>query len=432
VEQLIQSTAVRRAIPLLVLLVSGVMVYQAVRFWIADSRIHADDVETIAKGVQLEPGNASAWDTLGRYQQLDFINSKPAQALESYKQAVRDDPRSAAFRMNLAAAYEADGDIPHAREQFEKAREVYPLSAEVAWNYGNFLLRQDQPAEGYSEIQHAVQFDPTLLTLAVSRTWRSSHDVKILLDQVLPRQPEAYFQAVDFFASIHQTEPALVVWQRLLSLGQIIILSRSFPLLDELIAQDQSADARRVWLEALAAAGLPHDEPVNHSAIWNGLFTADFENGGLDWRYGAPTGVSMGFDLAAVGHDGRSVRLDFGGGQNTEILQPMQYVPVEPSHSYQFRASIKTEGISTESGLRFSIRDPNHPESQTFETENLTGTHPWTLAAVRVNTGSQTHFLLVRLYRGPSRLFENKLSGSVSIADVSLSPTEDSAEPGRE
>jgi len=97
------------------------MVYQAVRFWIADSRIHADDVETIAKGVQLEPGNASAWDTLGRYQQLDFINSKPAQALESYKQAVRDDPRSAAFRMNLAAAYEADGDIPHAREQFEKA-----------------------------------------------------------------------------------------------------------------------------------------------------------------------------------------------------------------------------------------------------------------------------------------------------------------------
>ena len=151
-EQLIQSTAVRRAIPFLVLLVSGVMVYQAVRLWIADAQIHADSVETIAKGAQLEPGNAAAWDTLGRYQQLDFINSDPAQALESYKHAVRDDPRSAPFHMNLAAAYEADGDIPHAREQFEKAREVYPLSAEVAWNYGNFLLRQDQPSEGYSQI----------------------------------------------------------------------------------------------------------------------------------------------------------------------------------------------------------------------------------------------------------------------------------------
>ncbi len=408
------------------------MVYQAVRLWIADSRIHADAVETIAQGAELEPGNAAAWDTLGRYQQLDFIHGDPAQALESYKHAVRDDPRSAAFRMNLAAAYEEMGDIPHAREQFEKAREVYPLSGEVAWNYGNFLLRQDQPAEGYSQIHHAVECDPTLLTLAVSRTWRSSHDVNILLDQVLPRQSDAYFQALDFFASIHQTEPALVVWQRLVSLGQIIRLSRSFPLLDELIAQDQSADARRVWLEALAAAGLAHDEPVNHSAIWNGLFTADFENGGLDWRYGAPIGVSMGFDPAPVGHDGRSVRMDFGGGSNTEILQPMQYVPVEPSRSYLFRAAMQTEGISTESGLRFSIRDPNHTDTAAFETENLTGSHSWTIETVRVNTGPQTHFLLVRLYRSPSRLFENKLSGSVWIADVSMSPIEDSVEPARE
>jgi tetratricopeptide (TPR) repeat protein len=424
VEQLIQSTAVRRAIPFLVLLVSGVMVYQAVRLWIADAQIHADSVETIAKGAQLEPGNAAAWDTLGRYQQLDFINSDPAQALESYKHAVRDDPRSAPFHMNLAAAYEADGDIPHAREQFEKAREVYPLSAEVAWNYGNFLLRQDQPSEGYSQIQRAVQIDPSLLTLGVSRTWRSSHDVHILLDQVLPRQPEAYFQALDFFVSIHQTEPALVVWQRLTALGQLITLSRAFPLLDELIAQDQSTDAHRVWIEALAAAGLPHDEPVNHSAIWNGLFTTDFENGGLGWRYDLAFGVSIEFDSAPAGLDGRSVRLDFGGGSNPEILQPMQYVPVQPSRLYHFSASIRTEGISTESGVRFSIRDPNHPEVPVVETENLTGSHPWSFATADISTGPQTHFVVVRLHRAPSRLFENKLSGSVWIANVSMSMAE--------
>ncbi len=407
------------------------MVYQAVRLWIADRRIHSDSVDIIQKGADLEPGNADAWDTLGRYQQLDFNNSDPAKALASYQHAVTDEPHSAVFRMNLAAAYEANGDIPHAREQFQIAREVYPLSADVAWNYGNFLLRQDQPDEGYAQIATAVRNDPSLLTLAVSRTWRSSHDVHILLDQVLPRHAEAYFQALDFFASIHQTAPALEVWQRLISLGQIISISRSFPLLDELIAQDQSADAHRVWLEALAAAGLPHDEPVNHSVIWNGLFMTEFENGGLDWRYSPPIGVSFGFDVAPVGHDGRSVRLDFGGGRNTEILAPMQIVPVEPSRSYRFRASIQTEGISTESGLRFSIRDPNHPETPDFETENLIGSHPWSIVTVVVNTSPQTHFLAVRLYRAPSRLFENKLSGSVWIADVSLSPAEDSAEPAR-
>ena len=70
------------------------------------------------------------------------------------------------------------------------------------------------------QIQLAVRSDPSLLPLAISRTWRSSHDVDMLLNQVLPADQDAYFQALDFFASVQQAEPGLVVWQRLMSLGQ--------------------------------------------------------------------------------------------------------------------------------------------------------------------------------------------------------------------
>ena len=44
-------------------------------------------------------------------------------------------------------------------------------------------------------------------------------------------------------------------------------------------------------------------------------------------------------------------------------------------------------------------------------------------------TGPQTHFLVIGLLREPSRLFDNKLSGSVWIADLSLVPAGDD-EPG--
>jgi tetratricopeptide (TPR) repeat protein len=412
----------RRLLPLVAVLVGGAMTYQAVRLWIADHRLHSDRLEIIEKAATLEPGNADAWDTLGRYQQLDFSNSDPEKALESYKRAVLADPHSATFRMNLAAAYESAGEVPKARQEFEKAREAYPLSAEVAWNYGNFLLRQDQDAAGYAEIQKAVRIDRSLLTLAISRTWRSSRDVNVLLNQVLPAEPEAYFQTLDFFSSIHQMDPAMVVWQRLTSLNQLLPLRRSFPFIDELVQQDRSTDAKTVWIGALGAADLPHDEPVNHSAVWNGLFTTDFQNGGLDWRYSPPPGVSLDFTSPPSGHDGRAVRMDFGGGQNTELSQPAEYVPVEPSSSYRFRASVQTQSISTESGMRFSITDPNHPNAVSILTENLTGTHEWQLVDTVVNTSPQTHFLLVKLYRGASRLFDNKLSGSVWIADVSMSP----------
>ena len=106
------------------------------------------------------------------------------------------------------------------KHAFEQARAVYPLSAEVAWNYGNFLLRQDQDAAAYAEIRHAVQSDPRLLRLAVSRVWRARHDVNVLLDQALPADVNAYIQALNFFASIRQTEAALSVWRGLISLGK--------------------------------------------------------------------------------------------------------------------------------------------------------------------------------------------------------------------
>jgi hypothetical protein len=46
-----------------------------------------------------------------------------------------------------------------------------------------------------------------------------------------------------------------------------------------------------------------------------------------------------------------------------------------------------------------------------------------------VTTGRETNFLLVRLLRTSSRLFENKLSGTVWIADVSLVPADSQGNP---
>jgi hypothetical protein len=46
-----------------------------------------------------------------------------------------------------------------------------------------------------------------------------------------------------------------------------------------------------------------------------------------------------------------------------------------------------------------------------------------------VTTSRETHFLQVRLLRTGSRLFENKLSGTVWIGDVSLVPVESEGTP---
>jgi len=429
VELTFEGKGSRWALLIAALIVASFFSFQAIRLWIADYRINSDSLSSIERGVALEPGNAAAWDTLGRFEQLDFVAGDPDQAVKAFQKAVQKDPLSAYYWMNLAGAYEAVGDIPQARDAFQHARDVYPLSAQVAWNYGNFLLRQQQPAEGYTQIQLAVRSDPSLLPLAISRTWRSSHDVDMLLNQVLPADQYAYFQALDFFASAQQTEPGLVVWQRLMSLGKPIALPRSFPFLEELIRQDRSTDAARVWREALRAAGVSHQEPENGSLIWNGDFTGEFTNGGLGWRWDNLIGIAIDFDSTMPGHGGRSVRLDFGGGSNPEINKPLEYVPVEPSRNYRFRGYIRTESISTEHGMVFLIYDPHDSNAVNFRTEDLVGTHLWDAVEFHVLTGPQTHFLVIGLHREPSRLFDNKLSGSVWIADLSLVPAGED-EPG--
>lgn len=412
--------------PLLVAVaaLSALLVQQSIQVWRADTLIGAQNANSILRGARLVPGDAEAWDRLGRFHQWDLENPEAGTAVRDYQRAVRELPLSPYYWMDLGSAYEQTGDIARAKNAFERAEAAYPISADVAWHYGNFLLRQQDITEGMKQIQRAVRTDPSLIPLTISRVWLASHNVNVLLDQVLPANPGAYFGALDFFQSIQNADAGLVVWKRLLSLGRPFPLTMTFPFLSELIQEDRADDARQVWLQATAAAGLHDDKLPASSLIWNGDFTQSFTRGGLGWCWNSPLGVSIDFDAPRLSVGGRSVRLDFSGGANTDLDAPYQYVPVEPNHSYHFHGELRTSGITTESGMRFSIIDPNHRGAVNVETENLTGTNPWTPADADVTTGAQTHFLLVRLRRPPSRLFDNKLDGTAWMADVSLIPAE--------
>lgn len=399
--------------------VAAILIFQASEIWLADHRINSGKPEQMERGAALLPGNADAWDLLGRFYQWDFMNSDMSRAIVNYQKAVQRNPLSAHYWMDLASAYEATGDDDGAQQAFERAKAVYPTSAEVAFHYGNFLLREQKYPEAYGELRQAVQTDRTLLPLVISRTWRASGDVNQLLD-VLPSDVDAYLQALDFLGTTHEAEPALAVWRGILKLGRFVPFERTFPLVEELIREDRADDAHRVWSEALAAAGLLHVEPARGSLIWNGDFLQEFSNGGLDWRWDATPGASIGFDFQTGPNNSRAVRLDFSGGKNVSLSAPFEFVPVEANRAYHFHASMRAEQITTESGPRFSITDPNHPNALNILTENFTGSRPWTALEADLTTGPETHFLLVRLVRDPSRLFDNKLGGTVWIADVSL------------
>jgi tetratricopeptide (TPR) repeat protein len=148
--------------------------------------------ENWKRATRIEPDNPENWYRLGRFRQLDFDNSDVPLAISYYRRAIQLNPRSPYYKLDLASALEMTGNNGEADSYFRAAQAAYPISAEVSWKYGNFLLRQNRLPEANAEIHRAVRVDPKLIPLAVSRVWHSDPDIHLLLDQVLPDTPEAY------------------------------------------------------------------------------------------------------------------------------------------------------------------------------------------------------------------------------------------------
>jgi tetratricopeptide (TPR) repeat protein len=405
-----------------VLLISAALSYSSAELPLAAAWSSSSSTERWKAAARLEPGNAAYSEKLGLYNEWDLQHRDLAAAERYLELAVQLDPLSAEFHLELASAEEVRGEIAKSREAYEAAKTDYPISADVAWRYGSFLLRQGDTAAGFSEIRRALENDPTLETTAISECWQANPDASAIVQQALPRKSEAYLSALDFFVSQQQTDAARIVWTRLLNLGQPFPMARTLPLVDELINRSRVEDAENVWRQALLTTKWPLNSTSSESLVFNGGFENDALDGGFDWRELPTEGVSFAIENKEVHSGKRALRIDFSGDTNLNLQHLYQYVSVQARRRYRFIAFLRTSNITTDSGIRFQILDPRHPAELQILTPSLTGTNPWTEVEAEVRTPTHTDMLEIILRRVPSEKFDNKLGGTVWVDDVALTP----------
>jgi hypothetical protein len=292
----------------------------------------------------------------------------------------------------------------------------------VSWKYGNFLLRQDRLLEANAEIHRAVMVDPKLIPPAVSRVWHSDPDIHLLLDQVLPDTAEAYTQALTFLTDAQDPTPALEVWNRLIAKDPHTDWKWVFMLTDMLVTQERFEEAGRIWRQAIGRDVSSAPSSGENSLVYDGGFEKDISGGGFGWRQIDAKGADFDFDTDVKHSGGQSARLIFDGTENLLYEGLYQYVLVSPGTHYRFQGFLRTDQISTESGMRFEIVDPKDQTHLDVVTPNETGILPWTLEQIDFTTGPNTYFILIRLVRRPSGRLDNKLRGTVWIDDVSILP----------
>src|SRR5208282_3040755 len=139
-----------------VFVASGVLVFFSGKALLAAHWNASAKPDLWRKAIQLEPGNGEYWGHLGLSREWDLSPGGMREATRYLQRATQVNSRSSGLWMELADAYRTSGDPVRAQEAYENAQANYPISSEVAWRYGSFLLYEGRLSDGYKEIRRAL------------------------------------------------------------------------------------------------------------------------------------------------------------------------------------------------------------------------------------------------------------------------------------
>jgi len=428
----LSSPAARGLFVLFALVLAAGLSYSNIRNVLAVHDAGLNTADGYARATRLEPDNPANWYLLGHYWQYNLEVPDAKRAIRNYQTSFSFDPRSADTWLDLGTAYESEGDIPAARNAFVQAKRVYPLSPEVSWRYGNFLLRRgsNELDAAFVQIRDAVEADPKRAAAAFALCMRFEPDdkpigdrVNSVLNRVLPDSQAAYLGVISALAEQEKTDQALAVWSRLAALHPQLQLSDSYPLLELLLRKRQMAHAQRVWAQALLFASVSRPSDPPGSLVWDGGFESNVVGGGFTWRYSSfMDGVVITLDAKEKHSGNRSLRLTFNGLSNVNFNDVCQFIPVQPSTTYRFSAWALTRSLSTDQGVRFGLHSFGDASNSFAWTDDEKGTQPWTKVELPWTSGNDVRELQLCVSRLPSAKFDSKISGSAWIDDVTLVP----------
>ncbi len=408
-----------------------VLSYFGFRNAIATYYLNLDTRAGYERAVALEPANARNWFLLGRSYLYDFEQPEPALAVQSLRKAVALDPYSAEALLDLAAAYDGQGDTANARQAFLAAQSVYPLSADVAWSYGNFLLRQGEQDAAFRAIRKAVELEPKRSTEAFSRALRVQPDANVLLDKALPPSAAVYLPILHSLSDVGDLDNAQFVWNRLIALRQKVPMSEMFFFINGLIHQRRVADAVHAWDQAVSIMQNPPPPDPAGSLLWDGGFESSYTGGGFSWHFlPATSDVQISLDPSEKHSGERSLRILFNGHRNISFEDACHNIAPESGKRYLLSAWVKTQSLTSSEGVRLQIFVFTPTSTESVTTEDVHGTQPWKQVQLMWVTPPGAGFGTVCVKRKMSDMPESDIQGAAWLDDISLVPmNEDSPKP---
>jgi len=396
----------------------------AVRNAIAAHYLGRDTREGYERAVRLEPHNPRNWYLLGRSYLYDLEQPDPVRAVSALRKSVELDPYSAEAMLDLALAYDGEGETAQARAALASAQRVYPLSADVAWTYGNFLLRQGEPEAAFTQLRTALELDPKRAAEAFSRALQLQPDSNAVLDKLIPPTPATYLPILQMLSGAGDLETAQQVWFRLVGLQQKVPLREVVPFFEALTRARRPDQGARLWPQAVTIMENPPPADPPGSVLWDGGFESGFSGGGFSWHFTPVSrNVQISFDRAEKHSGEQSLRILFNGRENLNFEDACHSIVPEPGISYLVSGWVKTQSLTSSEGVRLQVGAFTKAGVVLVQSGEIHGTQPWTQLQLAWTAPQDAGLGSVCIRRKMSDMPGSDVQGAVWIDDVVMIPT---------
>ena len=396
------------------------------------------DLESYNRAVRLDPANGEYWWMRGRFRHFDPASIDLKDAIADYEHALELNPRLGTAWLDLADAYERNGQGKKAEAAIQNALCVHTYSPSARWQAGNFYLLRGNLLKMYECFKMAGEYDPEKLRSALQLVWKVDPDRSRIETQLIPQNLPSCLIYLNFLVERDELDLAKGAWERCIQMPIPerfqYTASHVFPLIDHMLSGNRVKEAFQVWQQALQkgkerlidnraiydpreSSGLPGRDVIN--LVWNGSYEKEMLNGGFDWRYYEIPEVELQTDQSAH-HDGsKSLRLDFAPN-NIGYSHLYQIVPIPASGMYRLEYYAKTEALTSDQRPYFAIYAYPENAPPLLQTEMLPASSSWEKYTAEFNIKPGTDAVLLKLLRDVSTKLGNQIQGSLWLDQISI------------
>jgi len=405
----------------LILFISLVVGYQILSIWRGVSLYQKNlSKESLLKAMQAIPSNPDPFYRLGLFYQWDIRNIDLKQSLHYLKKAIERNPLEQDYWLNVAKVFQRMGESKASERALENAIRVFPAGYKGRWVTGSLLLQQGTLEKAIPHFSYILDNYPNQSHMVYDVLGKAANDSDFILERLVPKNPVSLKQYLSYLYESGDRESAQKAWQKKDSFAYKPDRNETLRHIEFLISRGELNEAFLIWKARLQEEGLL--SPSDSNLITNGGFEKEkILGGGFDWKIEKIPGAEVAFDPSMAFEGKGSLKIVFNGKENVDFAHVYQFVPLKPNIEYVLKVNMKTQAVTTKSGLKIEVSGVGPAFYKA--SESLIGDNEWKELMVAFRTPAQSQGGLVRIRREKTAKFDRFISGTVWIDNFSLTET---------